>query len=524
MHNNHYFLRQLSSRLRKELAGATLTSCFSQTKDELILEFSNNSHSFYIRAYLLPDFSCLAFPSSFARARKNTADLFPEIIEKAVSDIIQFENERAFAIRFEDDYSLVFKLFGNRSNVILFHQNENKALFKNNLILDRNIRWEGLHRRLDQRYETFVKAEGNFQKVFPTFGPLIKEYLSSKDYEILSLNEKWELVQNVKQILEHPQYYYVALFSKTPGLSLLNIGNIIHSTESPFDAINFFFQVYTKTFYLEKEKNLVVSKLNQQITGTVNYLKKVEERLMAIKEGIGYDKLADILMANLYQVPPKATEVELYNFYENAPVTIKLNPSLSPQKNAENFYRKSKNQKIEIENIEKNIDLQRKRQKALNRYLEDILNINSIKELQRYTKEHQIDSEKAEAQKILPFKHVEVDNFQILIGKNAKNNDLLTQKYAYKEDLWLHAKDVTGSHVIIKYQSGRNFPKPVIEKAAQLAAYYSQRKTDTLCPVIVTPKKFVRKPKGAAPGAVVVEKEKVMLVKPLSLQDYSINE
>ena len=105
-------------------------------------------------------------------------------------------------------------------------------------------------------------------------------------------------------------------------------------------------------------------------------------------------------------------------------------------------------------------------------------------------------------------------DFDIWIGKNAKNNDLLTQKYAHKDDLWLHAKDVTGSHVIIKQQPGKNFPEPVIEKAAQLAAYFSKMRTDSLCAVIYTPKKYVRKPKGLPEGAVIVDKEKVLLVEP----------
>jgi len=100
------------------------------------------------------------------------------------------------------------------------------------------------------------------------------------------------------------------------------------------------------------------------------------------------------------------------------------------------------------------------------------------------------------------------------VGRNAEANDELTLKLAYKEDFWLHAKDVAGSHVIIKHQSGKNFPKDVIERAAQLAAYNSKRKTDSLCPVIVTPKKFVRKRKGDPAGAVVVEREQVILVEP----------
>jgi predicted ribosome quality control (RQC) complex YloA/Tae2 family protein len=100
------------------------------------------------------------------------------------------------------------------------------------------------------------------------------------------------------------------------------------------------------------------------------------------------------------------------------------------------------------------------------------------------------------------------------VGKNARNNDLLTQKHTHKEDLWLHAKDVSGSHVVLKHRSGKPFPEDVIEIAAELAAYYSRRKRDSLCPVSYTPKKYVRKPKGAEPGAVVLEREKVLLVQP----------
>ena len=100
------------------------------------------------------------------------------------------------------------------------------------------------------------------------------------------------------------------------------------------------------------------------------------------------------------------------------------------------------------------------------------------------------------------------------MGKGARQNDELTQRHTHKDDLWLHAKDVAGSHVVVKYQSGKPFPETVIEKAAQLAAWYSKRKNDSMCPVLYTPKKYVRKPKGSAPGAVVVEREKVILVTP----------
>jgi predicted ribosome quality control (RQC) complex YloA/Tae2 family protein len=119
-------------------------------------------------------------------------------------------------------------------------------------------------------------------------------------------------------------------------------------------------------------------------------------------------------------------------------------------------------------------------------------------------------------QTVLPYHDKEIMGYKILVGKNAKSNDLLLNTYSRKEDLWLHVKDAPGSHVIIKYQAGKPFSNELIEKAAEIAAYHSKRKSESLVPVSYTPRKFVRKRKGDPPGMAVVEKEKVILVEPVS--------
>ena len=121
MHNNYYLIRQLVPALQNLLAGATLADSFSQNKDELILRFvCTNKREFHIISHLDPKFTCLTFPPVFHKAKKNTAQIFKELINKKATEIVGFENERAFIIHFEDQYSLLFKLFGNQSNVILF--------------------------------------------------------------------------------------------------------------------------------------------------------------------------------------------------------------------------------------------------------------------------------------------------------------------------------------------------------------------------------------------------------------------
>ena len=120
MHNNYYFLRQLTPALEKAIRLSVVSECFSQNKDELVIRFERQDSPFFIRASLSSSFSCLSFPQNFHRARRNSIDLFEKLIGHRVEGIRQYENERSFTINFSNNISLLFKMHGNRSNVILF--------------------------------------------------------------------------------------------------------------------------------------------------------------------------------------------------------------------------------------------------------------------------------------------------------------------------------------------------------------------------------------------------------------------
>src|SRR5947208_10946311 len=128
---------------------------------------------------------------------------------------------------------------------------------------------------------------------------------------------------------------------------------------------------------------------------------------------------------------------------------------------------------------------------------------------------HQTSDDLAEADAISRFRNFTViGGFRVLVGKNAKQNDELTMKIAKKEDLWFHARHVPGSHVVLQTTNSKQIPKEAIEQAAEIAAYFSDAKTQKHAPVAYTRRKFVRKRKGSAPGEVVIEKEEVVLVTP----------
>lgn len=516
MHNNYYYIRQLSGELKNKLLGWTLVTCFSQEKDELILGFIKDKEEFYIKAILKSDFACLVFPVSFQRARKNSVDLFEELMGLQIQEVIQYHNERSFSLVLENGYQLLFKMHGNRSNIVLFRHHEAIDLFHNKLANDFSINPNALHRQLDQSYEAFIANGYQIQPLFPTFGKPVTHYILSKGFEKADAAGKWQIITATLELLENPTFY-ITNIDDVPALTLLTVGDIQQTTKDAIAAANLFYGAFARINTLEVEKHAAIKILEKKKSQTENYLLKTYSKLEEMGKESKNEHLANIIMANLHQIPPRAESVELYDFYHDQMIRVKLKRDQSPQKNAETFYRKAKNEKIETDKLKEAISLKEQELQQIEAHLKVIDELEQLKELRKYLKDHGLTNVKPEPTPEQLFKKFEYMGFEIWIGKNAKNNDLLTQKYAFKEDLWLHAKDVTGSHVIIKYQAGKNFPEPVIQKAAELAAYYSKMRTDSLCPVIYTPKKYVRKPKGLPDGAVVVDKEKVLMVEPKSI-------
>lgn len=517
MHNNYYFLKQLSAQLNERLHGATLATCFSQNKNELVIGLiDKNNADFYIKAHLDPSFCCLYFPENFQRARKNSVDLFTELIGLHVLEVRQFLNERCFALIFDNEEQLIFKMQGNRSNVIWCDASgAAKKLFNNKLKNDWTLNTNHLDRPLNQNKKAFVDSNGALKELFPTFGKVVLQYLKATNYYELSLDKQWDFIEDLLKKLNASTYYII----ENKGLlffSLLDFYTVKKTYQQPLEALNDFFITYSSTKGLQNLKKQVLQHVDKVIKQSTNYIEKTFDKLAQIQDSISYSQQADLLMANLHQIDPDSKEVTLPNFYnQNRPITIKLKPTLSPQKNAEVYYRKAKNQSKEINNLEKSLDHKERLVENYKHHKIFIEHNDDFKTLKNYIRQHDlIKTEHQESSQSLPFQELSFQDFKIYIGKNARSNDKMLQQYTYKEDLWLHAKDVSGSHVIIKNQAGKNFPKNVIEYAAQLAAANSKRKNDSLCPVIVTPRKYVRKRKGDPPGAVVVEKEEVILVEP----------
>ncbi len=519
MHNNFFFLAKLTQTLQDVLTGTIISECFSQNKDELVIRFETHREPFFVKASLGAGYSHLSFPSTFQRARKNSVDLFAEIIGYRVLGIRQFANERSFALLLEEHKSLLFQMHGNRSNIVSLEGTEVVRSFRSNVTVTRDIVLDQLDREIDWTFETFLQYIGDLAKVYFTFGKVVWLYLNENGFSEMNPDDKWKLLQNTLTILRNPSYCIVHI-KGTPHLSLLPFQESEKLTGDEIEIANAFFSVFTRLSGLEQEKNRLTSILNARLKGSEIYYQKNFDKLATIEQEQNYRLWADLIMANLHAIRQGVELVSFPDFYHpDLLVDIKLKKDLSPQANAALFYRKAKNQHLEIERIQTSLQTKEREIENLKRQLEQVRQFDDLKSL-RGTFGHLQTVKQEESDDRLPYHEFIYAGFRILVGKNAQQNDELTLRHGYKEDLWLHAKDVAGSHVLIKYQSGKKFPKDVIERAAQLAAYNSKRKTETLCPVIVTPKKWVRKRKGDPAGAMVVEREEVILVEPKLISDF----
>ncbi|WP_167851972.1 NFACT RNA binding domain-containing protein [Hymenobacter elongatus] len=508
MHNNHYFLRLLAPALSQLLAGFQVATCFSQEKDELVIGLTNGGAELWLKAQLAAAFPVLALPETFHRARANSVDLLPGLLGKIVADASVFPHDRVLRLHFTDGATLLFKLYGPRPNAVFRPAPDAPA--------------ELFHQRYTADADLAPAAEPlpdptNPLRAYPALGDVPPRYLRAHGYEAATEATRLRMVAETVQLLENPPQLYLTAVEGKTRLTLLPVGETEQTL--PPDAVaalRLFVPLTLGRRAYETELRQVRQALEKRTEEATISASHARTRLYALEHMAGYRQTADLIMANLSQIPAGAAQVEVVDFYQdNQPRTIKLKATETPQRTAQNLYRKAKNQKIETEQLQERIERRETEAFWCLERLEELAAIAELRQLRAWRKTHDLQPEtKAKEAAELPFKVFTDSGYTILVGRNAQNNDLLTQRYAHKDDLWLHAKDVTGSHVVVKHKAGQPVPEPVVERAAQLAAWYSRRKNDSLCPVTVTPKKFVRKRKGAVAGQVVVERERVVLVVP----------
>ena len=261
--------------------------------------------------------------------------------------------------------------------------------------------------------------------------------------------------------------------------------------------------------------------LSNQLSRVRRKLVNQEKELEATFDRERLRRLGDIVTANLYQIQRGQARLSAVDFYdpEMKQIEIPLNVTLSPQQNAAKYYKEYNKAK----HAEKFLTEQIALGKTEENYLASVLEALSRAETERDVNDIRTElteggylrqTERKKQMKVPPSKPMEFrssDGFQILVGRNNRQNDLLTTKLAYKTDLWLHVQKAHGSHVIIAC-AGAQVPDRTVTEAAELAVWYSQARQGHNVPVDLCPVRQVKKPAGAKPGMVVYENYRTVYV------------
>ena len=282
-------------------------------------------------------------------------------------------------------------------------------------------------------------------------------------------------------------------------------------------------------FYTEKDARLRVDQktadLRKLITNNIERCsKKHETHIRTMRDISGRDKyklMGELLTANIYQLEKGMTTFSAQNYYdENLPIVeIELDPNLEPAENAQRYFKRYNKEKRTYAALQSQMaanDIEREYLLALLQTLSTCRDEADIEQVREelsengYVKKRKKTSKPVKAR---PLHYLASDGTDIFVGKNNKQNDELTLRIAGNRDIWLHVKDMPGSHVLIK--TGGDDPSDmVLTEAAMLAAYYSKGKNGSNVPVDYTQRKNVRKPSGAKPGMVIYDNFKTLFITP----------
>ncbi|MDE5413027.1 Rqc2 family fibronectin-binding protein [Alkalihalobacterium chitinilyticum] len=262
--------------------------------------------------------------------------------------------------------------------------------------------------------------------------------------------------------------------------------------------------------------------LRNELSKNEKKIKKLEKTLVDAEKAQKYQRFGELLTANLYMVKRGDKAVDVIDYYDvnGATVTIPLDPQKTPSDNAQNFFRKYNKAKNSVAVVEEQIEKAKQEIKYLDQLIQQMeaaspKDVEEIREElveEGYVRRRQKDSKK----KKKPTKpqvesYISSAGVEFFVGKNNKQNEYLTNRFARQDEIWLHTKDIPGSHVLIR---DTNPDETTLTEAATVAAFYSKARQSSGVPVDYTKIRHVKKPSGSKPGFVIYDNQTTLYVTP----------
>lgn len=555
------FLHNYINYLRPILLNAKIDKINQPEKDEIIFTLRTGGKNRKLLISSSSNYPRIHFTKE-SKVNPLKAPMFCMVLRKyltngKIREITQYENDRILTmliestdeLGFDSVYKLIIEIMGRHSNITLVRDRDNKIMESIKHITSEINSYRVLFPGISYVYPpesnklnplSFTYDEFNsflatkdlkfnssfFSKTFTGVGKVLSEELYSN-----SLNKNMEEVYNYSQkffgdILNHTSYTLYNENGELKDFYCLNL-NIYKDLnkeiyEDPSELLENFYKQKDKQDRLKGKSSDIQKIINTNIDRCNKKSKILNATIEDCSTKQDFKIKADILSSYIYNIKKGDKKVSLLNFYsesENEYIDIELDENKTPSENIQYYYKKynklKKSEQSAFEQLEKN-------EEEFN-YLTSVLsNLNNsesyddIEEIKnelietgyiRFKKSSKKDKNKVSK----PLHFISSDGFHIYVGKNNIQNDYLTLKFANKEDIWFHTKNIPGSHVIIK---GGNPSEVTIKEAANLAAFYSKGKLSSNIPVDYTPVRYIKKPNGSKPGMVIYSQNKTIYISP----------
>lgn len=479
------------------------------------------------------------------------------IKQKDCERIIEFSFETLNELGFTLGKKLIFEIMGKHSNIILVDTESGNIVDAIKRVSIDTSRARQVLPGMRYEYPPAQDKIGFDELTFEEFAalqPSSKIYLNtiggispaiSRELADRVLNrgkqEAFEFIEAASQIGDTSEttlarasrqeikpviYYEDKECTKPLDYHVMNLSELEESAysrhfDSMSECIDSFFSGKVNSSLVKQRSHDLYKKVQAMYDKAVLKKQKLSEDLISAQDSEYLRLYGEILTANLHAVKPGASKVRLVNYYDGSKIEIPLDTRFSASKNAQIYFKKYGKSKTAIK--EKTSQL--KETQADIDYLDSVLsfldepeNSDDIEAVRAELVEGGYLRPRKLKGKVLKFKpsphrYKSPSGFDILVGRNNKENDLLTLKTASKSDIWLHTKDIPGSHVILK-TNGENAAADDIYCAAAIAAWHSKAKSSANVAVDYVPVRYVKKPSGAKPGMVIFTNNRTVYIDP----------
>ncbi|MBR9976982.1 MAG: NFACT family protein [Bacteroidetes bacterium] len=537
---------RIAEELDTALRGARIEEVFTQHKNELVIEFSQDKQHRWLIFSMLPRMASLQLKDEFARARKNSLDLLPDLIGDRLDSVEIAGDDRIIRFALKSGRAAYALLFPVRANFLLYEGTSFLDAYKQYAhaveVISRPYGVFSLPPKRTDLADGVKHSHGDIaaglRRIYPWLrGRFATELLhrhAQSPADTASNPE--DAIANIHNVLVHmleeadAGQSYVYIKEQQPvAFSLIRMHDLTETDlrifPSALEGIDFFLRRHFSGGEFASTRDRVRKAVDNETARVGRTLGKLAEPEQLRRQADEYEKFGNLLMIHLYDQPEQPGRMTVPDIFKDMRlvVSIPLKLGTTVLENAQHYFEKAQSTRASIFYVtERRTSMEQRRERLLDfrSGLETAEHMRVLKELfKEYTdimEELGLTPKGEKDEHPFPFRRfILVGGFEAWVGKNSANNDLLTLRHSRPNDLWFHARGVGGSHVVIKVGSAAGEPsKEAIRQAASIAAWYSKHRKAKRVPVAWTEKKYVRKPKGAPAGTVTIDREKVVLVDP----------